>query len=152
MWFVFGDSHFVFFYFLKQTIDSSSCYSWGGNIRRYATSAFWLQQVTKILFLLVLPSYGNLRVDYFGFCSTPFELHDDNYVLKAMKFCERPRDEDADALAIVPVVDRGESSSMPNIFKPQAVPPPPSRANLSVRPPTSPPLPGILKARVKHEH
>lgn len=69
-----------------------------------------------------------------------------------MKFCERPRDEDADALAIVPAVDRGESSSMPNIFKPQPVPPP-SRANLSVRPPpTSPPLPGILKARVKHEH
>ncbi|KAJ6755902.1 TRANSCRIPTION FACTOR DP [Salix purpurea] len=32
----------------------------------------------------------DMQLVHFDFNSTPFELHDDNYVLKAMKFCERP--------------------------------------------------------------
>lgn len=79
-------------------------------------------------------------------CSTPFELHDDNYVLKAMKFCERPQGDDVthDFPA------DGEGSSMPGMYQSQI--PHSSRSSTLGRPPTSPPLPGILKARVKHEH
>ncbi|KAI5663691.1 hypothetical protein M9H77_23014 [Catharanthus roseus] len=90
----------------------------------------------------------DMQLVHFDFNSTPFELHDDNYVLKAMKFSEKPESESG--AQKVPT-DGGESSSMPNVFQPQA-PPAPSRSNIPVRPPTSPPLPGILKARVKHEH
>lgn len=43
--------------------------------------------------------------------------------------------------------DGVESSGM---YQPQISHTPMS--NSAVRPPTSPPLPGILKARVKHEH
>ena len=80
-------------------------------------------------------------------CSTPFELHDDNYVLKAMKFCESPQGDD---MTHNYTADGGEGSSMSGMYHPQI--PLPSMANTPVRPPTSPPLPGILKARVKHEH
>ena len=61
-----------------------------------------------------------------------------------MKFCERPSDNMAQNL-----IDGGEGSSMPGLYQAQV---PSSVSNPSVRPPTSPPLPGILKARVKHEH
>lgn len=83
--------------------------------------------------------------------STPFELHDDNYVLKAMKFCGRQND-DVVAAQNVAAADGGEgsSSSMANMFQHQI--PHPSAPNTSARIPTSPPVPGILKARVKHEH
>nr|GMC81963.1 transcription factor-like protein DPB isoform X1 [Ipomoea batatas] len=89
----------------------------------------------------------DMQLVHFDFNSTPFELHDDNYVLKAMNFCGRPKDDN------VPQnlpADGGEGSSMPNMFQLQ-IPNPPIQ-NISGRPPTSPPLPGILKARVKHEH
>ncbi|XLT12005.1 hypothetical protein HN51_057695, partial [Arachis hypogaea] len=33
----------------------------------------------------------DMQFVHFDFNSTPFELHDDNYVLKAMKFCGRPQ-------------------------------------------------------------
>uniref|UniRef100_A0A5B7AXU7 Putative transcription factor-like protein DPB n=1 Tax=Davidia involucrata TaxID=16924 RepID=A0A5B7AXU7_DAVIN len=89
----------------------------------------------------------DMQLVHFDFNSTPFELHDDNYVLKAMKFCERPQgDETAHNFS----TDGGEGSSMPSMFQPQI--PHPSRSNIPGRPPTSPPLPGILKARIKHEH
>ncbi|KAK3043067.1 hypothetical protein RJ639_002635 [Escallonia herrerae] len=89
----------------------------------------------------------DMQLVHFDFNSTPFELHDDNYVLKAMEFCERPQGDDTTHASSA---DGGESSSMPVIFQPQV--PLPSRSNIPSRPPTSPPLPGILKARVKHEH
>ncbi|CAL0334262.1 unnamed protein product [Lupinus luteus] len=85
----------------------------------------------------------DMQLVHFDFNSTPFELHDDNYVLKAMKLSERPHNDN-----IIPN-DGGEGSSMPGLYQSQ-VPPPVS--NLPVRPPSSPPLPGILKARVKNEH
>ena len=80
-------------------------------------------------------------------CSTPFELHDDNYVLKAMKFCERPQSDD---MAPNPPADGGEGSSMSSMYQPQILASP--STNTPVRHPTSPPLPGIIKARVKNEH
>lgn len=88
----------------------------------------------------------DMQLVHFDFNSTPFELHDDNYVLKAMKFCERPQGDDVthDFPA------DGEGSSMPGMYQSQI--PHSSRSSTVGRPPTSPPLPGILKARVKHEH
>ncbi|GFP80811.1 transcription factor-like protein dpb [Phtheirospermum japonicum] len=83
----------------------------------------------------------DMQLVHFDFNSTPFELHDDNYVLKAMKFCDKTPAEGAAQQSIRN--DGGESSSMANVYP---------RPNISGRPPTSPPLPGILKARVKHEH
>ncbi|TYG84533.1 transcription factor-like protein DPB isoform X3 [Gossypium raimondii] len=88
----------------------------------------------------------DMQLVHFDFNSTPFELHDDNYVLKAMKFCERPG---SDEMAHNFSAD-GEGSSMSAMYQQQIVPPP--MTNTPGRPPTSPPLPGILKARVKHEH
>ncbi|KAL8489339.1 hypothetical protein ACS0TY_024810 [Phlomoides rotata] len=86
----------------------------------------------------------DMQLVHFDLNSTPFELHDDNYVLKAMKLSSKTR---ADG-EIQRITDGGESSSLPNAYHPHI----PHPSNTSGRPPTSPPLPGILKARVKHEH
>lgn len=64
-----------------------------------------------------------------------------------MKFSEKTQ---VDGAAQNTPTDGGESSSMPKVNQPR--PPPASRSSISGRLPTSPPLPGILKARVKHEH
>ncbi|XP_022747853.1 transcription factor-like protein DPB [Durio zibethinus] len=88
----------------------------------------------------------DMQLVHFDFNSTPFELHDDNYVLKAMKFCETPL---SDEMAHNFSAD-GECSSMSTMYQQQILPPP--RTSTPGRPPMSPPLPGILKARVKHEH
>ncbi|WCJ34503.1 Transcription factor DP [Euphorbia peplus] len=90
----------------------------------------------------------DMQLVHFDFNSTPFELHDDNYVLKAMKFCDRPQ---TDEMPPNLVADGGEGSSMSGMYQQQILPP--SVTNTPVRPPTSPPIPGIIKARsVKHEH
>lgn len=89
----------------------------------------------------------DMQLVHFDFNSTPFELHDDNYVLKAMEFCERPQGDD---MAHNFSADGGEGSSMSSMYQTQI--PLPTMSNTPVRNPTSPPLPGILKARIKHEH
>ena len=61
-----------------------------------------------------------------------------------MKFGERPLEDNMTHN----LTDGGEGSSMSGLCQPQA----PTILNVSNRPPTSPPLPGILKARVKQEH
>ncbi|KAL4272327.1 hypothetical protein GQ457_13G012970 [Hibiscus cannabinus] len=82
----------------------------------------------------------DMQLVHFDFNSTPFELHDDNYVLKAMKFCERPKsDETAHNFSV-----DGDSSSMSAMYQQQILPP--TRTSTPGRPPASPPLPGILKA------
>ncbi|XP_050226569.1 transcription factor-like protein DPB isoform X2 [Mercurialis annua] len=53
----------------------------------------------------------DMQMVHFDFDSTPFELHDDNYVLKAMKSRER-RESDGAAPNIT--TDGGEASSMPH--------------------------------------
>ncbi|XP_022743195.1 transcription factor-like protein DPB [Durio zibethinus] len=88
----------------------------------------------------------DMQLVHFDFNSTPFELHDDNYVLKAMKFCERPQ---SDEMAHNFSTD-GEGSSMSAMYQQQIFPP--QKTSMLDKPPMSPPLPGILKARVKHEH
>ncbi|KAL6523282.1 hypothetical protein OROGR_016885 [Orobanche gracilis] len=89
----------------------------------------------------------DMQLVHFDFNSTPFELHDDNYVLKAMDFCKHTL---VDSAAQSIRMDGGENSSTANLYQPQL--PPPSRPNISGGRPTSPPLPGILKARVRHDH
>ncbi|XP_021621226.1 transcription factor-like protein DPB isoform X2 [Manihot esculenta] len=89
----------------------------------------------------------DMQLVHFDFNSTPFELHDDNYVLKAMKFCERPQSDDTAANL---ANDGGEGCSMSNMIQQQILPNP--GTSTPIRPPTSPPIPGIIKARVKHEH
>lgn len=64
-----------------------------------------------------------------------------------MKFCERPQSDD---MAPNLATDGGEGSSMSNMFPQQILTSP--GTNTPIRPPTSPPIPGIIKARVKHEH
>ncbi|KAI9095285.1 hypothetical protein K1719_026319 [Acacia pycnantha] len=87
----------------------------------------------------------DMQLVHFDFNSAPFELHDDNYVLKAMKLCERPESD----ILTQNLVDGSEGSSLSGLYQGQVTPP---VSNQPVRSPTSPPLPGILKARVKHEH
>ncbi|KAM2731037.1 hypothetical protein EV1_002214 [Malus domestica] len=89
----------------------------------------------------------DMQLVHFDFNSTPFELHDDNYVLKAMNFCNRQQSDDATQNL---TVDGGEGCSMSGMYQPQI---PLASMNTPVRaPPMSPPRPGILKSRVKHEH
>ncbi|KAJ7965520.1 Transcription factor-like protein DPB [Quillaja saponaria] len=99
-----------------------------GSLKQKTSPVFWLKNKTQ-------------------FQCTPFELHDGNYILRAMKFYERPQ---GDNLAQNFTADGGEDSSMSGMYQPQV--PLPSVSNPPGRPPPSPPLPGILKARVKHEH
>ncbi|RWR91580.1 transcription factor-like protein DPB [Cinnamomum micranthum f. kanehirae] len=74
--------------------------------------------------------------------STPFELHDDAYVLKSMRLCGRQNEEGTHD----PIVERVESSSMLSVYQ-HHIP----RASAIRGQPASPPIPGILKARIKHE-
>jgi len=89
----------------------------------------------------------DMQLVHFDFNSTPFELHDDSYVLKEMQFCGREQHDSTQE----PISNGGESSSMSNIYWEQV-----QHAgrpnNGTVRLPGSPPIPGILKGRVKHEH
>lgn len=130
----------------------------------------------------------DMQLVHFDFNSTPFELHDDNYVLKQMKISDKPP---FDVGASSTPANAGEGPSMPSTYHPEVsqpsspkpyhnqisqpqsppkpyqpqtctspspsntyqpqMPLPPSRPNTSMKTPTSPPLPGILKARVQHE-
>ncbi|KAK9078652.1 hypothetical protein SSX86_002709 [Deinandra increscens subsp. villosa] len=86
----------------------------------------------------------DMQLVHFDFNSTPFEIHDDNHVLKEMKLCDQSKGHDEDGGA-------GACSSPSPMLQPRStlalettIP--------SARPSTSSPHPGILKARVKHEH
>ncbi|KAJ6778299.1 TRANSCRIPTION FACTOR DP [Salix koriyanagi] len=92
----------------------------------------------------------DMQLVHFDFNSTPFELHDDNYVLKAMKFCERPQ---SNIMAPNPAAGGGggggEGASMSSMYQPQTRSSP--MTNNPVRPPTSPPLPGIIKVHTNNK-
>ncbi|XP_043701154.1 transcription factor-like protein DPB [Telopea speciosissima] len=92
----------------------------------------------------------DMQLVHFDFNSTPFELHDDNYVLKAMRFCDKPQGDDDEGANDSNANGAAEGSGMLGMY--QSHIPHPSRSNAGGRPPTSPPIPGILKARIKHEH
>ncbi|CAI0469196.1 unnamed protein product [Linum tenue] len=91
----------------------------------------------------------DMQLVHFDFNSTPFELHDDNYVLKAMKLSERPRDTDSPTPNMIISIDEERS----RMFQQQQQLLPAAITTTPVRPaPTSPPIPGIIKSRAKHEH
>ncbi|KAL2634226.1 hypothetical protein R1flu_005705 [Riccia fluitans] len=102
----------------------------------------------------------DMQLVHFDFNSTPFELHDDAFVLKAMSFSENNQNnsESRDG----PFTDSEEgfdptyddhSSPVSNLYhrpsimsmSPRSAPP----YSVSTSPP---PVPSILKARVKHEN
>uniref|UniRef100_A0A452YAY9 E2F/DP family winged-helix DNA-binding domain-containing protein n=1 Tax=Aegilops tauschii subsp. strangulata TaxID=200361 RepID=A0A452YAY9_AEGTS len=87
----------------------------------------------------------DMQLVHFDFNSTPFELHDDSFVLKAMGFSGKEETDGTVAL----VANAVECSSASNVYGHRS--PQPARPN-GIRPRTSPPIPGILKGRVKHEH
>ncbi|KAK4743237.1 hypothetical protein SAY87_001238 [Trapa incisa] len=91
----------------------------------------------------------DMQLVHFDFNSTPFELHDDNYILKEMKLSQRPNNSEnaTHSLSINEIQD-----CLPTAHQAQIPAPNGSILNTPVRCPTSPPVPGILKARVKHEH
>ncbi|XP_010558176.1 PREDICTED: transcription factor-like protein DPB [Tarenaya hassleriana] len=107
----------------------------------------------------------DMQLVHFDFNTSPFELHDDNFVLKSMKFCERPPPSDNN----IPVGNNfpsgdaleGPSIVPPEAFHPHSQPQPQPRliptpradpsGTLPLRAPESPPIPGIIKARVKPE-
>lgn len=80
----------------------------------------------------------DMQLVHFDFNSTPFELHDDNYVLKAMQLSDQSKRDD---MANNVSKDRGEGSSISSMFRT------PSRSAMQ-----SGSVPGILKSRVKHEY
>ncbi|KAM3408241.1 hypothetical protein ACQJBY_001428 [Aegilops geniculata] len=87
----------------------------------------------------------DMQLVHFDFNSTPFELHDDSFVLKAMGFSGKEETDGTVAL----VANAVECSSASNVYGHRS--PQPAKPN-GIRPRTSPPIPGILKGRVKHEH
>ncbi|KAL5231440.1 hypothetical protein ABZP36_030216 [Zizania latifolia] len=85
----------------------------------------------------------DMQLVHFDFNSTLFELHDDSFVLKALGFSgKEPNGTQAQA------ANGGECSSTPNMYRQSTQVARPNGVRLS----TSPPIPGILKGRVKHEH
>nr|XP_010918667.1 LOW QUALITY PROTEIN: transcription factor-like protein DPB [Elaeis guineensis] len=88
----------------------------------------------------------DMQLVHFDFNSTPFELHDDSFVLKEMRFCERAQKDGAHDSSS----NGGESSSTLSMYQHHVHQP--VRPNSTHKLPTSPPIPGILKARVKQEH
>ncbi|OEL25337.1 Transcription factor-like protein DPB [Dichanthelium oligosanthes] len=86
----------------------------------------------------------DMQLVHFDFNSTPFELQDDSFVLKAMGLSGKEETDGTQA----PVANGGECSSTLNNYWHQS--PQPARSRVLL--PNSPPVPGILKGRVKHEH
>ncbi|CAN1770645.1 Transcription factor-like protein DPB [Linum perenne] len=97
----------------------------------------------------------DMQLVHFDFNSTPFELHDDNYVLKAMNLCERPVATCNNDSTPNMVVNVDEESRMYQLQPQHLLPPPPVTQNTPVKAaaaPTSSPVPGIIKARARYEH
>ncbi|KAF6140217.1 hypothetical protein GIB67_000265 [Kingdonia uniflora] len=85
----------------------------------------------------------DMQLVHFDFNSTPFELHDDNYVLKAMRSCEGSQKDltqnsttsvRKDCITYLPDIPHSSSS------------------NGALKPPSPPPHPKILKGRAMREH
>ncbi|CAN0926130.1 Transcription factor-like protein DPB [Linum grandiflorum] len=93
----------------------------------------------------------DMQLVHFDFNSTPFELHDDNYVMKAMKMSERPPPHNNGSAPnmVVSGSSMNHQQQQQQHQHQQFIPTPLVRANAA---PTSPPIPGIIKARSKHEH
>lgn len=103
----------------------------------------------------------DMQLVHFDFNSTPFELHDDAYVLKAMGFCEKPFTDGMDVTghdSFANGAGFGENNiPITNMYRhslPSHLRTTGGSFSMSCatgKNCTSPPVPGILKARVKHE-
>uniref|UniRef100_A0ACD5WQQ3 Uncharacterized protein n=1 Tax=Avena sativa TaxID=4498 RepID=A0ACD5WQQ3_AVESA len=89
----------------------------------------------------------DMQLVHFDFNTTPFELHDDSYVIKALNSSGKEQND----VTPEPRSNGCEGSSMQNIYRHQ-VQQSARASNGTARLPSSPPVPGILKGRVKHEH
>ncbi|KAK1308883.1 Transcription factor-like protein DPB [Acorus calamus] len=89
----------------------------------------------------------DMQLVHFDFNSTPFELHDDSYVLKAMRLCEGQNG--GGECSHEPAANGGESSSIHETYQHQIQHP---TRPVTGKSPCSSPIPGILKTRAKHEH
>ncbi|XP_051182914.1 transcription factor-like protein DPB [Lolium perenne] len=89
----------------------------------------------------------DMQLVHFDFNSTPFELHDDSYVIKALNSSGKEQNH----VTPEPRSNGCEGSSMPDIYR-NHVQQSAMANNGTTRLPSSPPVPGILKGRVKHEH
>ncbi|KAF3328198.1 transcription factor-like protein DPB [Carex littledalei] len=105
----------------------------------------------------------DMQLVHFDFNSTPFELHDDSFVLKAMRLNEKEQNggESQHGLASNGAECSNAQSLMSYQHSHMPVPvpvpiPQPQKVTKSTnnlgKLPTSPPIPGILKGRVKYEH
>ncbi|XP_009130757.2 transcription factor-like protein DPB isoform X3 [Brassica rapa] len=118
----------------------------------------------------------DMQLVHFDFnTSTPFELHDDNFVLKTMKFCDQPplnnghnNNSHETSHSFVPEENKEGLSTDPKLpqqvdtdqshhqlhAQPQIIPTPVTinASAASNAPVTSPPLSGIIKSSVKTEN
>ncbi|KAG1354971.1 transcription factor-like protein DPB [Cocos nucifera] len=116
------------------------------RIEKKSTYLHELQDQTRPHATVEVEISEDMQLVHFDFNSTPFELHDDSFVLKEMRFCERAQKDGAHE----PSSNGGECSSTLSMYQHHVQQP--VRPHSTPKLPTSPPIPGILKARVKHEH
>ncbi|XP_068645877.1 transcription factor-like protein DPB isoform X2 [Aristolochia californica] len=116
-----------------------------GRIEKKAAYLQELQEQTRPHATVEVEISEDMQLVHFDFNSTPFELHDDAYVLKAMSFCELPPGEGQHEST----ANGGESSNMHAVHQQQVSHP--SRPITVGKTSTSPSVPGILKGRVKYE-
>eukprot|EP00249_Psilotum_nudum_P012226 c23662_g1_i1 orf=398-1564(-) len=103
----------------------------------------------------------DMQLVHFDFNSTPFELHDDTYVLKAMGFCNQPFPGIADIAGHRDYTDATIEEDKPSVsslyhqsmlhHSQAGSTTSHQRSCIPGKNSTSPPLPAILKARVKHD-
>ncbi|KAF2614832.1 hypothetical protein F2Q70_00007061 [Brassica cretica] len=116
-----------------------------------------------------------MQLVHFDFNTTPFELHDDNFVLKTMKFCDQPplnnghnNNSHETSHSFVPEDNKEGLNTDPKLpqqvdtdqshhqlhAQPQIIPTPVTinTSAASNAPVTSPPLSGIIKSSVKTEN
>ncbi|XP_048607735.1 transcription factor-like protein DPB isoform X3 [Brassica napus] len=117
----------------------------------------------------------DMQLVHFDFNTTPFELHDDNFVLKMMKFCDQPplknghnNNSHETSHSFVPEDNKEGLSTDPKLpqqvdtdqshhqlhAQPRIIPTPVTNnaSAASNTPVTSPPLSGIIKSSMKTEN
>ncbi|XP_024391963.1 transcription factor-like protein DPB isoform X1 [Physcomitrium patens] len=146
---------------LRNLVSRNERLSQGNNSVPHVALPFILVQ-TRPQATVEVEISEDMQVVHFDFNSTPFELHDDAYVLKAMNLQEQPDSNCPDGLDHADFDDGlgnfGEDSPpLSGVFQRSMYPAHPSSpyyASMSSAGKNSswPPVPGILKSKVKHEN
>lgn len=144
---------------LRNLVSRNESLSQGNNSVPHVALPFILVQ-TRPQATVEVEISEDMQVVHFDFNSTPFELHDDAYVLKAMKLQEQPGGTCSDGMVHADFEDEigsfeEDSPPVSGVFQRSNFPAHPSShyASMSGAGKNSwPPVPGILKARVKHEN